>query len=433
MKHSSQIILQLGLLLSFLMLESILFFIGCSIRGSEQITLQLLPLAVLTILFSLFNEWLSGRNLPVNALIFLNLAFCIVAALCGFRCILSEPVTTTVHIFQVIIPVSLVLCGFYYTWYPEKPQSLILAFDGLIAFFLIYLFLDMAEVLLPSDTLELSCLIIMGLVLLAIILIRISTDETHTGIFPKGFFPVLFLITGCLLLALGISLLISGQVRSVTDFFTMLLKYIVFSVFWVLGKISDILGIFFQWLMNLLPDAEIAMSNTEIPDLSIQELPNEETLITISPVALLIVLAVLVTIGLCWIFLHMRGKRMIKKTLRKKSGQITKTWTMPSPMELLRSLYRSIQFHIQLFQKRRTPAVLAFRIEQYGKRHGKTRNTGESVPAYLKRLSELLEYKEKPDLAKALTALADLVQEEYYSNTFVQVDPYLYQKIRSVF
>lgn len=433
MKRSSQIILHLGLLISFLMLESILFFIGCSVRGSQQIALHILPLAVPVCLFYLINEWLSDKNLPANLLTILNILFCIAASICGFRLIQSEPASMAVHVCQVLFPVSLVLCGFYYTWYPEKPQSLVLAFDGLIAFFLIYLFLDMAGVLLPSDTLELSCLITMGLVLLSVILIRISSDEEHTGIFPKGFFPVLLLIAGCLFLALGVSLLVSGQVKSVTDFFTMILKYLVFSIFWILGKISDTLGIFFQWLMNLLPDAETAMGNTEIPDLSIQELPTEETLITVSPTILFIILAVLLAAGFFWLFRHMKGKRMHKKAIHRKSGHITKTWQLPSLLNLFRSLYKRIRFHVRLFRKRRTPAALAFRIEQYGSHHGKARNTGESAPAYLKRLSELTEYTAKPELSAALLALAELLQEEYYSGKTVQVSSGLYQMIRSAF
>lgn len=433
MKRSTQIIIHLGLLLSVLTLGALFLFIGCSIKGSTQITLHIFPLASLICLLYLCNEWLSGKGLPANALVIINIIFCIIAAAAGFFCLQAEPATFAVRVYQSLLPAVLILYSFYFTWFPEKPQSLILSFDSLVAFFLIYLFLDMANILLPEDTLEVSYLIITGIVLFFVILIRISSDEEHSGMLPRGFFPIILLIAGCLLLALAFSLLISGQVKSVTDFFAMILKYLVLGIFWVLGKISDLLGIFFTWLINLLPDPEAGVMDTEIPTIAVPEAAAEETAITVSPIIVAAVLLTMILLVLFFLFRHLKGKRMLKKNVRKKSGHIQRTWQRPSVGTLLHRLYENLRFHVRLFRKRKTPAGLLYRIEQHGKKQGRARITGESAPAYLMRLSRLADFTENPDIKQALVSLADLVQREYYAGESQKVSAELYKQVTSSF
>lgn len=434
MKRSSQLIIHTGLLLTYLMLLSAFFFIGNSIRGNGIVVLHIFPWMALTVLFLLFNEWLSGRNLPANLLVGINIVLTIGSGAAGFYFLQCTPASFTVHVFQFLFPASLTLAGFYFTWFPEKPQSLVLCFDSLIALFLLYLFMDLADVLQPNDSLERYFLLMTGLVLLLIILLRISSDEERTGTIPRGFFPVILLISGCLLLALTFSLLISGQVKSLTDLAAKILKMIVTGIFWVLGHIADLINAFFLWLMKFLPDAEPIAEAPEAPMTAEMELEMmEEAAFTVSPEAVLAVLIVILLIGIFWLSRHLKGKRMLKKTVRKAPGKIQRSWKLPSLHNGLRRIYHAIRFRVRLFRKRKTPSGLVYRIEQYGKLHGQARTAGESAPAYLKRLASQTDYTEKPDILQALITLAELVEMEYYAGQRQKVDTELYQKIKSAF
>lgn len=434
MKRSSQLIIHIGLLLTFLMLMSAFFFIGNSIRGSEQIVLHIFPWMVLTTACMFFNEWLSGRNLPANLLVFINAILTIGSGIAGFYFLQTTPSTFTTHVFQFLFPASLALMGFYFTWFPEKPQSLVLCFDSLIALFLLYLFLDLTDILQPNDSLELYFLIMMGLVLLLIILMRMTSDEEHTGTIPKGFFPVILMITGCLLIALIFSLLISGQVKSLTDLVALILKTIITCIFWILGKIADVIGTVFLWLMNFLPDAEPIEDMMEAPITAGEELEMmQEAAFTVAPEVVVAILIAIVVISIIWLNVHLKGKRMLKKVTHKAPGKIQRSWRLPSLRNGLRKLYQELRFRIHLFRKRKTPSGLLYRIEHYGKLHNQERITGESAPAYLRRLAVLPNYAEKTDIYQALITLAELVQKEYYAGHRQKVDTELYQKIKSVF
>lgn len=435
MKRSSQFFLHMGLSLSFIMIESILFYIGCSIRDGESVTIQVLPWASLTLFFLLCNELLSGKELPVNLLVTLNVIFCIISAVSGFFFIKAEPTTFLVHVFQILFPAATTLYGFYFTWYPEKIQSLLLAFDALVAFFLLFLFMDIVGILLPSNGLEIPYLTVTGIVLFLIIFLRIASNEERSKISWQSFIPVVLIIAGVLLLALIFALVISGQVKSITDLLVTILKTIALTALSIFGYISDILGKFFLWLINLLPEAEDAAVRMEQDAFTIPVGEPEEEIAMQIPIEVLIgVVAVVLILGLCFLFYHMRGVRVTKAKARKSPGKIQRSIELPFSFSgILKGAYERILYRIRLFQKRKTPAALAILVEEHERHHGRARQTQESAPAYLRRLSGHSDYQEKKAAAQALSELANLLQKEYYTNEEVQVSRRLYKAIRAEF
>lgn len=433
MKRSAQIILHIGILMSILMLETVLLYMGCSVQGGEAFHVRIFPWALQVCAICLVNEWLSDRGLPVNVFLFINLLFCAASIYAGFLWIQAVPATTTVRIFQVVFSASLSMYSAYLTWEPEKPQTLIICFDVLIAFFLIYLFMDLVGILLPFAEFETAFLSMTAIVLLSMVLVRTSSGYETQAPTPSGILPVVALIAVCILTAAVFALLISGQVKGLTNALVLILTKLLMGFLYVTGFLFQLLGRFLEWLFHFLPDSEEAAMSMEnvlaVPEL---DSAGEEISFSIPPALLFGALGVICLILLVLLFWHMRGKKLPKKKRRKGSGQLRRTSHCSAFLKNAFARFKeNLKLRICLIRKRRTPSALVIRLEQYGQKNEISRLKGESVPAYLKRLAAHPSLSEKADFSAALTELSELVQQEYYSGAPVSLSLELYRRIRA--
>lgn len=434
MKRSTQMILHMGILLSILMLETTVLYIGCSFRNGETFYIHIFPWALQVCIFYLVNEWLSDRGLSLNVFLCINLLFCAVAVYTSFLWFRITPVTMTVLLLQVLYAVSLVLCGAYFSLAPEKPQTLVICFDLMISFFLLFLFLELMDSLLPFDGFETAFLFISALVLLSMMLVRTSPNAEKAPS-PGSFLPVAALIGLCPVAAAALALLISGQVRHLSDALVLVLAKLLTGIFFVLGLLADLLNALFGWLMTLLPEAEtgaVPMENlTEIPDMAAAK---EEAAFALPPALLLGALSALVLFLILFLFIRLRGKKLQKKKTYTAHGQVQKTGRFSNALrDALGRFREQVRFRICLIRKRRTPSAMALLVERYGRKMTFPRARNESVPAYLKRLADDPSLTGHPELSDALRELSRLICREYYAGESVTLSAELYKKIRSGF
>lgn len=432
MKRSAQILLHLGILLSLIMSEGFLLLAGCFMKDFDSLQIHWLPWIALTFVLYLFGEWLSERTLSMNLLMILHTLMISGGALAGLFLIRMTPSSMSASfagMLALAIPVAL---GSYFVFFPESLRALVLGLDFLVIFFIFYLFLDLVGVLLPQPNLEQAFFLSMAAVLAILVLVRTSSDMEGSGVSIRNLLPILGFIALLLFLAVLAAVLVSGQVKSITDFFVLILKTIVMGVFWVMGKFSDLISWLVTWLIRLLPDQEAQTFEMEPAAALSGEMEMEEEIASLPPALIIGILAVLLLAALLVLFRHFRGRTWRRKNARRKNGSVQKLRpSSPVLPGLAGRALRAVYFRLLLFRKRKTPSGIACRLERHGRKHGLPRRAGESVPSYLRRLSSCPALSLDEKTADAIQELASLLELEYYSGQTFGNQEDLYSLLRS--
>ena len=428
MKERTQMILHLGLLLSAIVLEYYLFYLGCSLKSVTRLSFNLPLWIAMVCAFYLVNEAFSRHSLPVNFFLGINVLFAAAAGAASFGLITMEGAGNWARGISVVFTALPVIWGAYLTCEPGKLQTLVLSFDLLLGNFLFYLYIDAATQLLPQSGFEAFYLSGMGFVLLCMIAVRTQSDSDGPAFHLKQVLPVFGLITACLTAALAVALLISGSVKSLSDFFVLLLKTLLYGIGAIFALIGEVLGLFFNWLIAILPDAEADAYTAEAESqftIEVSETLEEGT--HLPAWVLILFLVILALVLVFFIARHFHGQKLQKKKAIKKAGSIRRqSRLLPALAESRKKLLAEIRFRIYLLQHPHTPSALALKAIRLGKKMGLTQETGESLHSFLRRMAEEGDFSNRTvptadtasaheDFSRALVLLADLIQEEYYS------------------
>lgn len=175
----------------------------------------------------------------------------------------------------------------------------------------------------------------------------------------------------------------------------------------VLRAIGRGVEAFFQWLAGLVKvdDTTEALRLEEMPSLAEIEGAKQQAELNLDPVVLAVIAGVLVLAAVIVLVLYLRKKTFVRGTktsvstsntvVRREKGSLALFWD---------KLKAALRFRWTAFVKRNTPGGVLVYAQRLARRHHASRESGESMRGFLRRLDE----------SGGLDSLADALDREYY-------------------
>lgn len=381
------------------------------LRQHGQVVLMLAGWFAVAALFYLVNQLLFGKKAPVNLVLALDTVCALAGAVLGQRFLILETEAAGPRILlAMLLAGSLIHACFLPQGQPRQSQ-LILYLDGLVVELAILMVLERLGSLDSIGNGLGTAGLAAGGMLLSLIAFRLQTPGGRRMEGGKGR-GILFLgglFTAAALVALWVGL----HMRAVSQAIVMAVRWMA-GILWqgiqILGQGAEA---FLHWLAALFPAQEEEWILPEPQTTVEMELPEEAA--GGGGFFLLVLAALALLAGGVWLLRRLRGRHLAGWEAGGLLGQAQRVRRTRKRGGRLVRLLMAVQFWTGYLQHRMSPAGILTLAERLGRRRRKGRETWESGPAYLRRLSA-------EEGADCLLAAAAALEQEFYSDRTVGAD-----------
>lgn len=433
MKKSSEIIMSLGLMLTYAAFSVWMFSLNIIQHDYTGMTLRFGSLIFYLAAVCLIDRLVSDRGINLAVYGVMQLIFFALGIYIFLRCASTEPVRLGSVITHGVIYSLGVLPAAYCGFEPAKQKTVSLCFDVNIIMMIITLLLGHYITLYLTPEVMFSCVAATVLTLIALIVARVDAESAASSVrgdpaAGKALIVVVFIVAAA---ATGaIAAFAFGGVKSVSEALLAAVTAIAAAAKNAGLFLYGALERFMLWLSSFSSGESIAEEPVIMPggvgnaDFSFAE--GEASI----PAYFYVILAVFLLAVLTLVFLSMRRARLSsrrkRRAKRRSSVVVRESGLLDAIRRFFSSAVSAVCFRLLYIRNRKTPAGLLVLCQRRSRR-SLPRLTGESGERFLMRLSENVDDGE---LSRSLVSLSSLVSESFYSPHPAAVPDELYKSIR---
>lgn len=318
----------------------------------------------------------------------------------------SLPLSVAGFLFSYAVIITVVL-SWKLNVSPVSIDTSAILFQAAVAFIVLYIWIGSLTTIVASDLLWL--LFMCAFCLIGMLSFRITGSVHSKGLFSLSRIALLLTAFGLLL---GTVLLLTVAAEPLGNFFLA-----TFSLFGrILGRIMDIIMLFFEWLNRLFGDPT---GYDEPPWKSPYYFVAPEEPAQGNPIGMLIFVAALAAgfavLAVITIIRILKQKHMPAK----KDTQAGQKRTRTSPLIVIKRILMRIREKLELWWvltiHRDTPVGVYVRLTRVCRLSRYTRHKGETPRTFIMRLASVCRYMNDAETSDALIRLADEVDRLSYS------------------